>query len=184
MKTQITNLLVALVATLSINAVANAQTGYAQVGGAQVSGQQQAYVMPPQSQNPYYFGMNLELIRSWNGTTLRVVSVSPGSPAQRAGLEIGDEIRTVNGRGFSAANDSFQAVSMMNQFVNVGGPAPAAAAASAQAFFISPPPMPQPIAQMVVRNVRNGQDVYVTVNPTRIGGYPGPAPAAAASVGS
>ena len=183
MKTQITNLLVALVATLSINAVANAQTGDAQVGGAQVSGQQQAYVMPPQSQNPYYFGMNLELIRSWNGTTLRVVSVSPGSPAQRAGLEIGDEIRTVNGRGFSAANDSFQAVSMMNQFVNVGGPAPAAAA-SAQAFFISPPPMPQPIAQMVVRNVRNGQDVYVTVNPTRIGGYPGPAPAAAASVGS
>lgn len=182
MKTQLTNLFVALVATVSISTTANAQITNAQQPAPQAPGtQQRALVAPPQviqpqPQNKFYFGMNLKLKRNWNGTTLRVVSVTPGSPAQRAGLEYGDEIRTVNGQGFHYANNSFDAVSMMNQFVNFSGGAPAVAASG---YYIPPP---QPVAQMVVRNVRNGQNVSVTVYPTQLGGSH--SPAVAASVAS
>ena len=140
-------------------------------------------VAPPQ-QNEFYFGMNLQLNNGYQGTTLRIVSVTPGSPAAAAGLEIGDEIRTVNGRSFERARDSFHAVSMMNRFVSrSSGPAPAAAAASAGASaqaYVMPQPAPQPTAQLLVRNVRNGQNVWINIFPQRRG-WSGPAPAAAAS---
>lgn len=152
----------------------------------QTQPQAQAYVVPgyppaqppvsPPPQNQFYFGVNVQLNNGYQGTTLRVTSVTPGSPAQTAGLEIGDEIRTVNGRSFEQARDSFHAVSMMNSFVTNNNPAPAVAAA-AQAY-VSPQPA-QPYAQMLVRNVRNGQNVWVNVYPQRRG-WNGPAPAAAA----
>ena len=138
-------------------------------------------VSPPATQD-FYFGFSVQLVRGYGGTTLRLVSVTPGSPAQQAGLEVGDEIRTVNGQGFSNANNSFQAVRMLSQFVKInpiGGPAPAVAA-SAQTYYVSPPVQPSPVANMVVRNVRNGYDVAVTVRPTPKG-WGGGGVAAAAS---
>ncbi len=190
MKT-ITNLLVAIVATLTAASMSNAQEArFATQAQGQMQqqaqqGQQALLVQPspsPAVQNQYYFGMQVELIRDgWGQTKLRVVSVTPGSPAQRAGLEYGDQIKTVNGRGFRFARDSYDAVRMMNQYVSFsGGTAPAAAAAAQT--MISPWPQPsRPFASMVVRNVRNGQFVNVTVNPERRFGGGGGAPAAAAS---
>ena len=189
MNKNITNLVVAVVATLTFNTAANAQqqelTQSSQTQTTQ--GQNQYYVAPtiqsPLPQNRYYFGMTVEINRNSYSTTLRIANVTWGSPAQRAGLEVGDEIRTVNGRGFRYANNSFDAVAMMNRFVDANsGPAPAVAASApgVQAYYVAPPSL-QPSARMVVRNVRTGQDVYVTVNPERRG-YGGPAPAAAASV--
>lgn len=161
----------------------------------QVQTTHQHYVAPviapqPQPQNPYYFGFSIQLVSdTYGGKTLRIVSVSPGSPAQQAGLEIGDEIRSVNGLGFLHARDSFEAVNMLSRFVSPnplgGGPAPAATAA-VQAYVA--PGHHQPIANMIVRNVRNGQDVSVTVHPTpryvTMNGGPAPAisPPVAASV--
>ncbi len=144
-----------------------------QVAG-QPTPQVQPYVAPPQNQ--YYFGMRLDLVRGYTGTTLRVVDVTWGSPAQQAGLEVGDEIQTVNGQGFHGATDSFHAVNLMNQYVNFTHGAPAGvAAAYVQAY------PPTPIANMIVRNVRNGQNVSVSVRPTRRGGVGVPAAAAPAS---
>lgn len=143
----------------------------------------QQYVVPPvgppvQPQNQFYFGFSGVLNSNGFSKTLRIVSITPGSPAHRAGLEVGDEICSVNGQTFSYARDSFEAVRLLNQFVSSGGvgggPAPAVATAVAQPYY-----SPQPTASMVVRNVRNGQKVSVTVHPTRRFS-PSPAPAAAA----
>ena len=153
----------------------------AAVVGVQPQQRVAPYVAPP-AQNKYHFGMQLQLIRGYAGTTLRVVSVTPGSPAYYAGLEYGDEIRTVNGQGFGHARDSFEAVAMMNRYVDAWisqpGPAPAVAATASATVATTYYP-PAPSAQMVVRNVRNGQDVFVTVRPT-IKGWSGTAPAAPA----
>lgn len=161
----------------------------------QIETTQQHYVAPvvaprPQPQNPYYFGFSIQLVPDGYGSkNLRIVSVTPGSPAQQAGLEVGDEIRSVNGMGFLHARDSFDGVNMLSQFVSatpVGGPAPAVAAAAtatAQAYVV--PPAAEPIANMNVRNVRNGQDVAVTVRPTpryHVSPLPAVSPPAAASV--
>ena len=79
-------------------------------------------------------------------------------------------------KDLGAAN-SFDAVRLMNLFVAAGsGSAPAAG--GAQALVIGPPAPGPPVARMIVRNVRNGQNVSLTVYPTRIGGG---APAAAAT---
>jgi S1-C subfamily serine protease len=182
MRTQIKNLVVAMVVTLSIGAVANAQQNGSSFQQNQLQtrvapGQQ--FVAPPQAQNRYYFGLRLELVRChYNGTTLRVVDVTWNSPAQRAGLEVGDEIRTVNGRDFRNANNSFAAVAMMSQFVDAGYAVPAVAA-GVQAYVMPGPP--QRVANMIVRNVRTGQNVSVTVRPTLQGFGSGSAPGIAAS---
>lgn len=138
-------------------------------------------VTPPTTQE-YYFGFSVQLMRGFSGTILQIVSVTPGSPAQMAGLEVGDEILTVNGRGFNFARDSFDAVRLMNRYVarNAGGGGPAPAAATAATAYYVGPPMQQAVASMIVRNVRNGQNVSVTVRPTPKG-FGGPAPAAAAA---
>ena len=181
MKTQIKTLCVAIAVTglLGVSAMAQQIPAQTQQRAMIQGGQTQALVQPgvqPIQQNPFYFGMQIELRRNnWGRTTLRVVGVTPGSPAQMAGLEYGDEIRRVNGRGFRFATDSYHAVRMMNQFVVspvTGGPAPAVA------MVVGPGAPPNPIARMVVRNVRNGQDVIVNVYPTRVGGG---APAVAAA---
>jgi len=131
-----------------------------------------------QPQNEFYFGFSIQLISNGYSKTLRIVSVTPGSPAHLAGLELGDEIRSVNGQGFSYARDSFEAANLLSQFVSTanvgGGPAPAATALTIQQPYY----VPQPIASMVVRNVRNGQDVLVTVRPTRRFASPVPTVAA------
>lgn len=182
--------LLTAITILAAVATSNAQANdnYEQQTTPQVQGQQQTRVAPtyqppyqPPVQTPrkFYFGMNVELVRGYYGTTLRVVSVTPGSPAYQAGLEFGDEIRTVNGQGFDYARDSFEAVAMLNQYVGGGGGAPAVAAARTQATYVSPLPSPRPMARMIVRNVRNGQNVGVNVFPTQ-NTWSGPAPAAPA----
>lgn len=186
MKTQIKSLFVAIVATCVLTSAGFAQQIVTPqtVPNAAVQVQPQPYVMPggqPIQQNPFYFGMRVVLKRDgWGRATLQVVEVTPGSPAQLAGLELGDEIRRVNGRGFKFANDSFDAVRMINQFVStpvLNGPAPAGGVA---ALVIGPVPSPNPVARMIVRNVRNGQDVSVNVFPHRVGGGGAPAVATAA----
>ncbi len=154
----------------------------------QVQTTQQHYADPtiaPQLQPPseYYFGFSIQLVSdAYGGKTLRIVSVTPGSPAQQAGLEIGDEIRSVNGLGFLHACDSFEAVRMLSQFVspNSLGKSPAPAVAAGVQAYVAPGHL-QPIANMIVRNVRNGQDVPVTVRPQHRA-VKLPAPAAAATV--
>lgn len=204
MKKSIATTVAVFAAVVVMASFANAQMNQLQPAAQQTQMQQSngqqamtqgAFVGQPQTRvapfvspmpNKYYFGMQLQLVRGYGGTTLRVVSVTPGSPAHLAGLEYGDEIRMVNGQGFQHARDSFDAVSMMNRYVDTwaggGGPAPAVAAASAGAAtsYYQPMPAPAPTAQMVVRNVRNGQDVYVSVRPHRKG-WSGPAPAAPAA---
>ena len=183
MKTQIAKTLAlavsAIVGMVALTSEANAQ------GIAPSIIQTQPYVQPqvaPIPQNQFYFGMNIELRQcQWNGTTLRVVGVTPGSPAHQAGLEIGDEIRQVNGSNFVSAVDSFDAGRLMNLFVTTGsGPAPAASGGT-QALVVGPVAPGPPVAQMIVRNVRNGQNVAVTVYPTPVGGIGG-TPAATATV--
>ena len=179
MKTQITKTLTLAIAVI-VGFVASTNEAHAQ-SSPRIRVQPQPYVQPqvaPIPQNQFYFGVNVELRQcQWNGTTLRIVGVTPGSPAHQAGLEIGDEIRRINGQGFGSAANSFDAVRLMNLFVAAGsGPAPAAG--GAQAIVIGPPAPGPPIARMIVRNVRNGQNVSLTVYPTRIGGV---APAATAS---
>ena len=135
-------------------------------------------VAPPIGQN-FYFGMNVQIYRAPHGrTTLEIVSITPGSPAHRAGLEVGDQIRTVNGQGFRYARNSFDAVRMLNQYVsfNVG-----AVPAHASAHYVSHTPS-KGFANMIVRNVRNGQNVSVIVRPKLKGGFGGSAPAAASVI--
>ncbi len=186
MKTLIKNTL------FSFAALAVAFAGFAMTAQAQQPTVAQQYVTPQvlpqvmpqiQPQSEFYFGISVQLISNGYNKTLRIVSVTPGGPAQRAGLEIGDEIQSVNGQNFSYARDSFEAARMLSQFVSTsnvgGGPAPAVAATAAvgNQYYV-----PQPVASMVVRNVRNGQNVYVTVHPTRrFQGTPAPAVAAPAA---
>ena len=88
-------------------------------------------------------------------------------------MEIGDEIRRVNGRGFHYATDSYDAVRKLNQYV-LGSGQVAPASGGAQALVVGPPQV-SAIAHMIVRNVRNGQNVSLNVYPTRIGGGVAPA---------
>ncbi len=138
-----------------------------------------------QSQNPYYFGMHIRLVRDFDGrSVLQVTSVAPGGPARNAGLEPGDQILLTNGQGFAQARDSFEAVRMLNYFVDAGGDgvAPAAPGAAAATFFIDPG-MCRPSAQMTVRDVNTGRLVHTTVYPTPNYTTPGgpDVPAAASS---
>lgn len=190
MKTKITNLslvIAFIVSSIAVTQDANAQqTTVASPQGAQ----DQLYIQPigprvqPNQQNPFYFGMNVELKRTrWGATTLRIVSVTPGSPAQQAGLEIGDEIRRVNGRGFHHATDSYHAVRLLNQYVlGSSHPVPVAGGGGVASAIVLAPPRLSTIAQLVVRNVRNGQDVSLNVYPTRVG-YGGGASAALSAGG-
>jgi len=188
MRTQITT---AIAMLFSVVGMANSAQAQVQSQVVQQPQQvQQAYVVPgyqsppvaPPQQNQFYFGVNVQLNHGYHGTSLRITSVTPGSPASAAGLEIGDEIRSINGRSFEQARDSFHAVRMMNRFVSFNGPAVPAAAASAgvQAYVMPRPAPPQAFAQLLVRNVRNGQYVSITMYPQKRG-WSGPAPAAAAA---
>lgn len=79
---------------------------------------------------------------------LRIVSVSRGSAAERAGLEVGDTILTANNRGTAAPTDLLAALAESNGVV-----------------------------QLTVRSVRGGFDRTVVAYPTPIGGvYASPVP--------
>ena len=67
----------------------------------------------------------------------------------------------------------------MNLYVAAGSGSAPAVAGQAQALVIGPPAPGPPVARMIVRNVRSGRNVSLTVYPTRVGGG---APAAAATV--
>lgn len=135
----------------------------------------QTYVPPPQNyyppQNRYYFGMSVAPLHSRPGAglTSRIVSVTPGSPAATAGLEVGDEIISVNGRSFpNAAYSSDQVVQFLNNSVSqtgFSGNGTAAAAAPGRPRVATRPQQPG-VAHMVVVNVRNGQHTSVTVYPS------------------
>ena len=58
---------------------------------------------------PWYFGMNVALRYSpqYESRVLQVVSVVPGSPASRAGLQPGDKILLINGRDFNNAQNDY-----------------------------------------------------------------------------
>ena len=91
MKTQITKTLTLAIAVI-VGFVASSSEAHAQ-SSPRIRVQPQPYVQPqvaPIPQNQFYFGVNVELRQcQWNGTTLRIVGVTPGSPAHQAGLEKG-----------------------------------------------------------------------------------------------
>lgn len=170
-----------------VQALPQAQSGQFVYQPPAVSPTVSPAVVPPVVQQ-YYFGMSIQLQYTAAGTpALRIVSVTPGGPAQQSGLEVGDEIQTVNGNGFFQARDSFDAVRLLSQYTLPGnGPGtgvPVAATTTANTFYVPPTPAAATgIASMVVRNVRDGRNVLVTVQPICKGGVGGPAPAAATTV--
>ena len=195
MKTQITKTMTLAIAVIA-GLVASTNQANAQCSASpqilvqpqpyvqpQIVVQPQPYVQPqvaPVPLNQFYFGVDIELRQCHlNGTVLRIVGITPGSPAHRAGLEIGDEIHRLNGRRFEGAVDSFDAVRLMNLYVAAGSGSAPAVAGQAQALVIGPPAPGPPVARMIVRNVRSGRNVSLTVYPTRVGGG---APVAAATV--
>ena len=126
MKTQITKTMTLAIAVIA-GLVASTNQANAQCSASpqilvqpqpyvqpQIVVQPQPYVQPqvaPVPLNQFYFGVDIELRQCHlNGTVLRIVGITPGSPAHRAGLEIGDEIHRLNGRRFEGAVDSFDAV--------------------------------------------------------------------------
>ena len=136
---------------------------------------QQKFVVDPltgiqdqtkQTTDRYYFGMDVSLKKDHQGTTLLIRSVTPGSPAARAGLEAGDEIRSVNGRNFNITRNTAHAISILRQAV-ISSTQVRPGAMDQQGVFVADitGKSPVPTATMVVRNVRNGQNVGVTVYP-------------------
>jgi hypothetical protein len=122
-----------------------------------------------EKRHSYYFGMTLDVAERPAGKTLRIQSVVPGSPAKLAGLEVGDEIIAVNGnRILKPGCDEKQIADFLNNAVwqhrfsgtlsySSDGRAGFPAIRRAQ---------PLDIAYMYVRNVRNGQPVSITVQPS------------------
>ncbi|MEQ8848518.1 PDZ domain-containing protein [Botrimarina sp.] len=124
----------------------------------------------------WYFGMSLEIQHTQYGRGLRVASVTHGSPADRAGLEVGDVLLAANQVSLAGAVSNEHGVTLVNQAMSQGqAPAPAAAVTTAVAYV-----QPQSQMQFTVLDRRSGQPVYVAVAPHRVGGYPAPAPAAPA----
>lgn len=164
-------------ATLAIMTLAFCMTAEAQQQGFAAVPQTQVQVNPyqPPAPNPYYFGMDVQIVNEYGSAKLFIANVTPGGPAQLAGLEYGDEIVSVNNQRIAPANDSVQAVRNLNRMVRfIGGPSPAspaAASASGVAYAAAIPNRPPapPTANMVVRNVRNGQFVNITVYPAQVG---------------
>ena len=103
------------------------------------------------------------------GQVAQVMSVVPGGPAATAGLEQGDEIVSVNGNRFPnmIGGDIAQ---VLSSFVGRGQPQqayPVQVDANGKRLTVTRPGAGNPAAAMVVRNVRNGQNVQITVYPTR-----------------
>lgn len=77
-----------------------------------------------QAQGPaieWRFGMNVTLVQNGNQRGLSITSVTPGSPAQRAGLQRGDVILSSNNVRFNHAMNDYQGVALLQQSVTRGG---------------------------------------------------------------
>ena len=107
----------------------------------------------------WYFGMSLQRTSTPYGTGLQVFSVTPGSPAQQAGLEPGDVLLVSNSVRFAAAQTNEHGVQMLQSSVD--------------AF--------RPMATLTVIDVRTQQVTHVYCGPQRMnapvptGGLPVPA---------
>ncbi len=139
---------------------------------------QQPFVNPnPPSQSPrWFFGMSVVLDFDGNRQGLRVINIQPGSPAHRAGLEVGDFIRSSNGRSFNNAQNNHHAVALLQQTVSFGGGGGGFPGNGGPvATFINPGFAPTGgVAHFHVLDVRSGQLVHVDVFPTLVGGNGGP----------
>lgn len=120
----------------------------------------------------WYFGMSLQITQTAYGRGLQVASVTPGSPAALAGLEIGDVLLSGGGVSFASAYSNEHGVQLLQSSVGGGAPAP-----TAVGTFVAPP---SPSVQLTVVDRRTGQPVGVNVRPIGSGGG-GPAPTAVGS---
>lgn len=175
------NLIVALVAVTLIAATSSVEAGGCKnrVWKPAPTIIQPPIVQPIQ-QSSYYFGMSVELANLGNGQRgLRLSSVTPNSPAWRAGLEVGDVIHSSNGQTFQYARDNQEGVRMLQGSVNFGGGAvPTATGISTRVVgFVAPQ---GPSASLTVLDSRTGQYTMVQVQPQQRGGIGGPAPTALA----
>ncbi|QDT67945.1 PDZ domain (Also known as DHR or GLGF) [Planctomycetes bacterium MalM25] len=115
----------------------------------------------------WYFGMSLQITNTAYGRGLQVARVTPGSPAYRAGLEVGDVLLAAGSVSLQNAYSNEHGVQLLQSAVGSGAPAPTAAAA-----FVAPV---SPTVQVTVIDVRTNQAKYVLVSP-RLNGGGAPAP--------
>lgn len=118
----------------------------------------------------WYFGMSLEITNTAYGRGLRVASITPGSPAYRAGLEIGDVLLAAGSVSLQNAYSNEHGVQLLQSAVGGGAPAPTAAT-TAVGTFVSPV---SPTVQLTVVDVRTNQARYLLVQPQGRGGVPAP----------
>jgi membrane-associated protease RseP (regulator of RpoE activity) len=79
---------------------------------------------PPRAASPgnYRLGVWIEPVAQWNGKSwvsygLRIVGISPGSPAERAGIQTGNVLTSVNGSPVTSLQD------LLRTLENSGGQA-------------------------------------------------------------
>lgn len=122
----------------------------------------------------FYFGMSLQITYTQYGRGLQVASITPGSPAARAGLEIGDVLLRAGSTDLQNAYSNEHGVQLLQSAVlGGGGPAPTVTA------FVAP----SPSVYLTVVNVRTGQLTGVNVQPIPTGS-PAPTLTAPAPVAS
>jgi PDZ domain len=87
---------------------------------------------PPASARPaaaspgnYRLGVQIEPVARWTGTSwvpygLRIVGVSPGSPAERAGIQTGNVLTSVNGVQVTSLQDLLRALANSGGQATIG----------------------------------------------------------------
>ncbi|MEN0109995.1 MAG: PDZ domain-containing protein [Planctomycetota bacterium] len=134
----------------------------------------------------WYFGMSLDRRQTPYGVGLRVVGLTHGGPAHRAGLEIGDTLLVAGGTSLSGAWSNEHGVQLLQSAVAGGGgawPAPTGPAPTVTTVGLRPSVAPNPgegYVSLTVLDIRTGGTTQVAVRPTaNQGGWVGgPAPTA------
>lgn len=130
----------------------------------------------PAPARPWYFGMSLQVTQTAYGRGLQVVSITPGAPAQRSGLEIGDVLLASTVLSFSNAFSNQHGVDLLQQSV-IGGGAPAPTVTTQVSTRIAPAIAPgSGYADLQVLDVRTGGVANLRVFPQQLGGGGLPAP--------